>query len=312
MVKALFLIASGGSAHLNYFFKFLLFVKSSLIRFSSLLSSLEAILGRVYGDYRGLNRGRPVVNSNMFFYKTRNISSYFSYLSNILSYLSVLSLFSDVDHKNFLENRGLFYSYFAMLSNSSLAGVSSRTITNTLDVSVLEKIYLRNDIPNLNELNSHLLGFFVRLLRSKFSFGNSLSMTFNKLSFIKPSGPRSIYSFVDAQAYTAHNTKLEIVWTVIPTIVLILIAIPSFILLYSLDEVINPSITLKAIGHQWYWSYEYSDYTEENSINFDSYMINEGDLQLGQFRLLEVDNRVVLPVNTHIRVLITAGDVLHA
>jgi len=137
-------------------------------------------------------------------------------------------------------------------------------------------------------------------------------MTFNKLSFIKPSGPRSIYSFVDAQAYTAHNTKLEIVWTVIPTIVLILIAIPSFILLYSLDEVINPSITLKAIGHQWYWSYEYSDYTEENSINFDSYMINEGDLQLGQFRLLEVDNRVVLPVNTHIRVLITAGDVLHA
>ena len=77
MVKALFLIASGGSAHLNYFFKFLLFVKSSLIRFSSLLSSLEAILGRVYGDYRGLNRGRPVVNSNMFFYKTRNISSYF-------------------------------------------------------------------------------------------------------------------------------------------------------------------------------------------------------------------------------------------
>jgi cytochrome c oxidase subunit 2 len=83
-------------------------------------------------------------------------------------------------------------------------------------------------------------------------------------------------------------------------------------LLYSLDEVINPSVTLKAIGHQWYWSYEYSDYTEENSINFDSYMITENDLELGQFRLLEVDNRVVLPINTHIRVLITAGDVLHS
>jgi len=83
-------------------------------------------------------------------------------------------------------------------------------------------------------------------------------------------------------------------------------------LLYSLDEVINPSVTLKAIGHQWYWSYEYSDYTEENSINFDSYMITENDLELGQFRLLEVDNRVVLPINTHVRVLITAGDVLHS
>ncbi len=83
-------------------------------------------------------------------------------------------------------------------------------------------------------------------------------------------------------------------------------------MLYSLDEVINPSVTLKAIGHQWYWSYEYSDYTEENSINFDSYMITENDLELGQFRLLEVDNRVVLPINTHIRVLITAGDVLHS
>ncbi len=83
-------------------------------------------------------------------------------------------------------------------------------------------------------------------------------------------------------------------------------------MLYSLDEVINPSVTLKAIGHQWYWSYEYSDYTEDNSINFDSYMITENDLELGQFRLLEVDNRVVLPINTHIRVLITAGDVLHS
>lgn len=79
-----------------------------------------------------------------------------------------------------------------------------------------------------------------------------------------------------------------------------------------MDEVINPSVTLKAIGHQWYWSYEYSDYTENNSINFDSYMITENDLEFGQFRLLEVDNRVVLPINTHIRVLVTAGDVLHS
>jgi len=85
--------------------------------------------------------------------------------------------------------------------------------------------------------------------------------------------------------------------------------------LYSLDELIDPSVTLKIIGHQWYWSYEYSDYSniyDNESLNFDSYMISTSDLTLGSFRLLEVDNRIVLPINTHIRVLITAADVLHS
>ena len=93
-----------------------------------------------------------------------------------------------------------------------------------------------------------------------------------------------------------------------------LIAIPSFALLYSLDEVVDPAVTVKAIGHQWYWSYEYSDYSQadDQSITFDSYMIPDDDLELGQLRLLEVDNRVVVPVNTHIRVVITAADVLHS
>jgi len=112
-----------------------------------------------------------------------------------------------------------------------------------------------------------------------------------------------------------HSSLLEIVWTILPAFVLLLIAIPSFSLLYSLDEVIDPAITLKIVGHQWYWSYEYSDYaTVEggDSLNFDSYMINTSDLTFGAFRLLEVDNRVILPVNTHIRLLVTADDVLHS
>ena len=88
---------------------------------------------------------------------------------------------------------------------------------------------------------------------------------------------------------------------------------PSFALLYSIDEVIDPSLTIKCVGHQWYWSYEYSDSANENgSLNFDSYMIPEDELELGELRLLEVDNRVVLPTGTHIRVLITALDVLHS
>jgi cytochrome c oxidase subunit 2 len=92
-----------------------------------------------------------------------------------------------------------------------------------------------------------------------------------------------------------------------------IIAIPSFALLYSLDEVINPSMTLKVIGHQWYWSYEYSDSSNpKNILNFDSYMKSEEDLTLENFRLLEVDNRIVLPIKIHIRLLVTAADVLHS
>ena len=111
----------------------------------------------------------------------------------------------------------------------------------------------------------------------------------------------------------SHSTGLEIIWTILPAVVLGFIAVPSLALLYSTDEVIEPAITIKAIGHQWYWSYEYSDYVGADgaSIAFDSYMIAEDDLELGQLRLLEVDNRIVVPVNTHVRVLVTSADVLH-
>ena len=117
-----------------------------------------------------------------------------------------------------------------------------------------------------------------------------------------------------AEKFT-HSSLLEIIWTVLPAVVLLLIAIPSFTLLYSLDELIDPTITLKIIGHQWYWSYEYSDYSTlqgGETLAFDSYLINIDDLTKGAFRLLEVDNRVVLPINTHIRLLVTAADVLHS
>ena len=127
---------------------------------------------------------------------------------------------------------------------------------------------------------------------------------------------RSIYFFNHKNNPTpkkfVHGTALEIIWTCTPALILITIAIPSFSLLYSMDEVIDPIITLKVIGHQWYWSYEYSDdLTDDESISFESYMVQEEDLDKGQFRLLEVDNRVVVPTNTHIRVIITASDVLH-
>lgn len=110
--------------------------------------------------------------------------------------------------------------------------------------------------------------------------------------------------------YLIEGTTIEIIWTIIPAFILITIAFPSLQLLYSMDEVTEPALTVKAIGHQWYWSYEYSD-VEGESVEFDSYMVPTSDLELGQLRLLEVDQRVVLPVDTQVRVVVSGADVIH-
>nr|WAB69972.1 cytochrome c oxidase subunit II [Tepuihyla edelcae] len=108
---------------------------------------------------------------------------------------------------------------------------------------------------------------------------------------------------------TIDAQEIEMVWTIMPAVILIVIALPSLRILYLMDEISNPDLTVKAIGHQWYWSYEYSDFTD---LNFDSYMVPTKDLTPGQFRLLEVDNRMVTPVGMATRTLITAEDVLHS
>ena len=105
-----------------------------------------------------------------------------------------------------------------------------------------------------------------------------------------------------------HNVAVEVLWTLIPCLILIVMAVPSFKILYKQDTIPKADITVKAIGYQWYWGYEYPD---ENII-FDSYMIETKDLKENQPRLLAVDNEVVVPVNKVIKVLITANDVLHA
>lgn len=110
-----------------------------------------------------------------------------------------------------------------------------------------------------------------------------------------------------------NATVVEITWTIVPILILSLMLKPSFSLLYTQDEIIDPAITLKAIGRQWYWTYEYSDYAsnDEDSVTFDSYMVQEKNLEEDGLRLLEVDERVVLPTDTHIRVIVTASDVIH-
>ena len=110
---------------------------------------------------------------------------------------------------------------------------------------------------------------------------------------------------------TSHNTMLEVVWTMVPVLILVVVSVYSLPLLYYTDRVENPDMTLKITGYQWYWGYEYPD---NGDISFDSYMIpdNEIDTTKGQTRLLSTDNPVVLPIDTNIQLLMTAADVIHA
>jgi cytochrome c oxidase subunit II len=105
-----------------------------------------------------------------------------------------------------------------------------------------------------------------------------------------------------------HGTTLEVLWTIIPAVILFVIAIPSFSLLYSMEEVYDPQMTIKVIANQWYWSYEYGNL----GLEWDSYLVNEPDLLPGDPRLLTVDNPLFIPVETNVRLLITSKDVIHA
>uniref|UniRef100_A0AAU6QCM3 Cytochrome c oxidase subunit 2 n=1 Tax=Seira pallidipes TaxID=3053390 RepID=A0AAU6QCM3_9HEXA len=109
--------------------------------------------------------------------------------------------------------------------------------------------------------------------------------------------------------YMIESQPLELFWTIIPSFILIFIGLPSIKLLYMLDEIYSPSLTIKTVGHQWYWSYEYSDFL---NVEFDSYMTPLNESENSSFRLLDVDNRTIIPLGSQIRTLITAADVLHS
>nr|ALO76683.1 cytochrome c oxidase subunit 2 [Alleculinae sp. ENSP01] len=109
--------------------------------------------------------------------------------------------------------------------------------------------------------------------------------------------------------FLLEGQLIEIIWTILPAITLIFIAMPSLRLIYILDETNNPLISIKTIGHQWYWSYEYSDF---KNIEFDSYMIPVNEMKNYNFRLLDVDNRMVIPFQSQVRMIITAADVIHS
>lgn len=120
----------------------------------------------------------------------------------------------------------------------------------------------------------------------------------------------SLLSNTLSSRYTHEAQLIETIWTILPLLLLLFLALPSLRLLYLIDEVLNPFITLKTIGHQWYWRYEYTDWGKK--LYFDSYILPTEDLTPGQFRLLEVDNRAVIPFQAEVRLLVTAADVIHS
>lgn len=126
-----------------------------------------------------------------------------------------------------------------------------------------------------------------------------------------------VYLYTDnpfSSIYMVHGTLIELIWTISPAIILIFIAFPSFKLLYITDDVTDPDMTVKVEAHQWYWTYEYADFlnSDEEFISFDSYMINEPELESGRLRMLEVDNRIILPELSHTRFNISSTDVIHS
>jgi cytochrome c oxidase subunit 2 len=152
---------------------------------------------------------------------------------------------------------------------------------------VMEKLAVFND--QLNILIT-IICIFVLLL-----------LVYTCLRFRKSKNP--------VPSKTSHNTLIEIIWTVLPVVILVIIAVPSFKILYYMDKTDKPEMTLKVVGHQWYWEYQYPD---AGGFSFDSNMIKDSDIKPGQFRLLEVNNRVVLPIDTNIQLLITGADVIHS
>jgi len=161
----------------------------------------------------------------------------------------------------------------------------------------------------------YVIGFFVLwvLFRCISIFYDPKNYTLGKRYYFVPGN----YYFKIISDYSKgikHYTTLEVIWTIIPALILVVIAIPSFGLLYFLEEFVEPHLLLKVEGHQWYWHYYVkgtSKYFNFINESFDSYMVPTESLKLGQLRLLEVDKRILLPTNTHIQVVSTSVDVLH-
>jgi cytochrome c oxidase subunit 2 len=186
--------------------------------------------------------------------------------------------------------RLLLFILIAFISSNSFASVIPQDWQLGFQKAVTQ---VMEDIEGLHRFIMYILSIIVVTVFSVLTY---IVVMYNKKANPIPSK-------------TSHNVKLEIIWTIVPVIILIIIAIPSFRILSAAEHVPNADITVKVVGNQWYWTYSYPD---NDNISFDSNMIADQDLKPGDLRLLEVDNRMVIPVDTVVKFLITGSDVIHS
>ena len=220
------------------------------------------------------------------------------------------------DHKKIIIIA--FSSLILILLSIGMFFVSLSSLYPHIDTSIFTGSLLHCDAPRpwgiyfqdsatpqmegLVELHDNILFYLVIIL-----FGVGWLLMSTVRSYSNTESPIS-------NKYLSHGTLIELIWTITPALILILIAFPSFKLLYLMDEVSDPSMAVLAEGHQWYWSYQYPDFLnlDDEFIEFDSYLVPESDLEYGALRMLEVDNRLIMPELTHVRFVTTGADVIHS
>jgi cytochrome c oxidase subunit 2 len=216
-------------------------------------------------------------------FDSKDNASHYAVLQNGFKYLSTLVILT-----------------FAFFMQSNLNGL------DYCDTPRPWGIYFQDSatpqMEGLVELHDNILFYLVIIL-----FGVGWVLVSIIRNYVNSESPIS-------HKYLNHGTLIELIWTITPALILILIAFPSFKLLYLMDEINDPAMSVLAEGHQWYWSYQYPDFlnSDEEFIEFDSYLVPESDLEEGALRMLEVDNRVILPELTHVRFIVTAADVIHS
>ena len=218
-----------------------------------------------------------------------------------------LTLFDSVQVNNNLKNILIcLISLYAIYITTHRIDFSASANIQLLDAPRPWGIYFQDSatpqMEALVELHDNILFYLVIIL---FAVGWILTSVI------------SDYNNAEAPVsykYLSHGTLVELIWTITPALILILIAFPSFKLLYLMDEVSDPAMAVLAEGHQWYWSYQYPDFLNKDDefIEFDSYLVPESDLEEGSLRMLEVDNRLIIPELTHVRFVVTGADVIHS
>jgi ubiquinol-cytochrome c reductase cytochrome b subunit len=251
------------------------------------------------------------------------------YFSHFLIFVPLITLIENslIELPNKLDNSVSLASYKFNINNPIISKKSNLfntivlylplVIFTIINYNILSSIYY-NDSPRpwglyfqdsatpqmegLVELHDNIMFYLVIIL-----FGVGWILLSIIKTYTNTESPIS-------HKYLNHGTLIELIWTITPALILILIAFPSFKLLYLMDEVSDPAMSVLAEGHQWYWSYQYPDFlnSDEEFIEFDSYLVPESDLEEGALRMLEVDNRVILPELTHVRFIVTGADVIHS